>query len=61
VVTNDFCSLGGDTYFVLGSAADRFDTGFLLNEVVQSYITDGLGGVIDEQYAQPKGRITIIK
>lgn len=61
VVTNDFCSLGGDTYFVLGSAADRFDTGFLINEVVQSYITDCLGGVIDEQYAQPKGRITIIK
>lgn len=61
VATNDFCSTGGDTYFVLGNAQDRFDTGFMVNEIVRSYITDGLGGVIDEQYAQPKGRITIIK
>ncbi|MBO4409986.1 MAG: bifunctional metallophosphatase/5'-nucleotidase [Spirochaetales bacterium] len=61
VVTNDFCADGGDTYYALKNAASSFDTGIQLEETVMAYITEVLGGVIGEQYAEPAGRITIIQ
>lgn len=58
VVTNDFCSAGGDTYYAFKSAkAHISDEVFVLDEVLMSYITDELKGVVGEQYAEPQGRI----
>lgn len=58
VVTNDFCSAGGDTYYAFKSAkAHISDEVFVLDEVLMSYITDELKGVVGETYAEPQGRI----
>ena len=43
------------------SAAEQFDTSLPMDEVLMEYITEVLGGVIGEQYAEPQGRITIIQ
>ena len=51
VVTNNFCAAGGDTYFVFKNASDQFDTGIPLDEALMAFITEELGGVIGEQYA----------
>lgn len=59
VVTNDFCSNGGDTYYSFVAATEKFDTSVPLDEALMQYITDVLGGVIGEKYAEPQGRITI--
>ena len=59
VITNDFVAAGGDTYYAFGSAKDKFDTGLPLDEVLMDYITEVLGGVIGDKYAQPAGRITV--
>lgn len=60
VVTNDFCAGGGDTYYALASAEEKFDTGIPLDEVVMDYVKTELGGVIGVAYAEPKGRITLV-
>ncbi len=60
VVTNNFCAAGGDTYYAFQAASDQFDTSLPLDEVLMEYITDVLGGVIGEQYAEPDGRMKII-
>ncbi|MBR0063024.1 MAG: LysM peptidoglycan-binding domain-containing protein, partial [Oscillospiraceae bacterium] len=61
VVTNNFCAVGGDTYYVFKSASDQFDTGIPLDEAVMNYITEELGGVISaEKYSEPRGDLTII-
>ena len=61
VITNNFVSAGGDTYYVFTNASSQFDTGEPLDEVVMQYISDKLEGVITtEQYAEPQGRIEII-
>lgn len=59
VVTNNFVAGGGDTYYAFAAATDQFDTGLPLDEVVMEYITEELGGVIGESYAEPAGRITV--
>ena len=61
VVTNNFCAAGGDTYYAFAAATSQFDTGLPLDEVLMDFITEELGGVIGEDYAEPKGRITILK
>ncbi|MCR5501691.1 MAG: 5'-nucleotidase C-terminal domain-containing protein [Lachnospiraceae bacterium] len=61
VITNDFCADGGDTYYVFSNAADRFDTGIILDEAVVDYVKKELNGVIDDRYAAPRGDVTIIK
>ncbi|MBP5161733.1 MAG: 5'-nucleotidase C-terminal domain-containing protein [Spirochaetales bacterium] len=61
VVTNDFCAVGGDTYYAFAAATSQFDTGLPLDEVLVEYITKVLDGVIGEQYAEPQGRITVIQ
>ena len=60
VVTNNFCAAGGDTYYRFKDASAQFDTSILLDEALMEYITDKLGAVIDEPYAEPQGRITVI-
>ena len=59
VITNNFLAGGGDTYYAFAAATSQFDTGHTLDAVVMDYITEKLGGVIGEQYAQPQGRITL--
>jgi len=62
VVTNNFCTAGGDTYNVFNRSDARFDTGIPMDEAVMAYVEDALGGVITaEAYAEPQGRLTIIK
>ncbi|MBQ3697758.1 MAG: 5'-nucleotidase C-terminal domain-containing protein [Spirochaetales bacterium] len=61
VVTNNFCAVGGDTYYAFAAATSQFDTGLPLDEVLMDYITKVLNGVIGEQYAEPQGRITVIQ
>ena len=56
VVTNNFCAAGGDTYNVFNRAYEEgfgFDTGIPMDEAVMDYITEVLGGVIGEAYAEP--------
>ena len=60
VVTNNFCAGGGDTYYRFKDASAQFDTSIPLDEALMEYITDKLGAVIDEPYAEPQGRITVI-
>lgn len=59
VVSNDFCAAGGDTYYAF-STATVMDTGTPLDEAVIQYITTVLEGTVDERYAIPAGRITVI-
>lgn len=59
VITNNFVAAGGDTYYAFAAASSQFDTGRPLDEVLMEYITEKLGGVVGEQYAEPQGRITI--
>ena len=60
VITNNFCAVGGDTYYAFAAASDQFDTGIPLDEALMAYITEVLGGVIGQEYAAPQGRITIL-
>ena len=64
VVTNNFCAAGGDTYNVFNRAYSEgfgFDTGIPMDEAVMDYITEVLGGVIGEEYAEPSGLATQIR
>ena len=59
VVTNDFCSTGGDTYYAFKSTAkaDKVATGVTLDQALMNYVKTELKGVIGKQYAAPQGRI----
>ena len=63
VVTNNFCSAGGDTYYVFKNASSQFDTGIPLDEMLMEFIKDPtfMNGYISDFYAEPQGRITILK
>ena len=62
VVTNDFLASGGDTYYSFlraYSAGEGFDTGIVLDEALEDYITNELGGVIGSQYEKAQERIMV--
>ncbi|WP_026520338.1 bifunctional metallophosphatase/5'-nucleotidase [Butyrivibrio sp. FCS006] len=59
VVTNNFISDGGDTYYGFSQATEKFDTGIPLDEAVMAYITEELHGNIGSKYAEPRGDQTI--
>ena len=59
VVTSNFCSAGGDTYYAFTNAKSQYDTGIAMDEALMDYIRDELGGTIGEKYAKPLGRITL--
>jgi len=64
VVTNNFCAAGGDTYNVFNRAFSQgfgFDTGIPMDEAVMEYVTEVLGGVIGQEYAEPSGLATQIR
>ena len=61
VVTNNFCTAGGDTYNVFGRSESSFDTSIPMDQAVMDYITDVLNGVITEEaYGAPRGDATQI-
>ena len=56
VVSNNFCSAGGDTYNVFANAGNSFDTSIPMDLALMDYITEALNGVITEEaYGQPRG------
>ena len=61
VVTNDFLSAGGDTYYALSTSVSNVDTGTPLDEALMQYITEVLDGTVSDKYAEPAGRITIVE
>ncbi len=61
VAVNNFCAAGGDTYYALASSDSSFDTGILTDDILAQYITEKLGGVVDETYEKPAGRIKIVQ
>ena len=62
VVTNDFCTAGGDTYHVLGRSSACFDTGIPVDEAVIAFVGETLNGKITaETYGAPQGRETEIR
>ncbi len=58
IAVNNFMADGGDTYYAFTQAEEVIDTGVIDAEGLISYV-ESLNGVIGEEYAQPKGLITI--
>lgn len=63
IATNNFSAAGGDTYYAFRYANSQtgYDTGVALEDALVNYVAEVLGGNVGEQYAQPQGRITVIK
>lgn len=63
IATNDFTAAGGDTYYAFRypNATSGYKTGVALEDALVNYVTTVLGGVVGQDYAQPQGRITVIK
>ncbi|MBQ7507659.1 MAG: bifunctional metallophosphatase/5'-nucleotidase [Lachnospiraceae bacterium] len=60
LITNNFISAGGDTYYAVSAADTSFDTGIPLDEAVSGYIANALDGKLTkEMYGEPRGDITI--
>lgn len=58
IAVNNFMADGGDTYYVFTQAEEVIDTGVIDAEGLISYV-GSLDGVIGDEYASPKGNITI--
>ena len=51
---------GGDTAYILGQK-ENYETGKILDELLEEYITEKLGGVLTaEKYANSRGDHTLI-
>ena len=61
VVTNNFCAVGGDTYYAFVNASSQFDTGIVMDEAVIDFVTNELHGTISSKYAAPRGDQTQIR
>lgn len=64
VITNDFLTAGGDSYYMLKNAYDErngINIGIPLDQVVIEYVSEALQGKIGSEYANAQGRITIKK
>ncbi len=63
IATNDFTAAGGDTYYAFRypNATSGYKTGLALEDALVNYVAAVLGGVVGQQYAQPQGRITVVK
>ncbi len=60
IATNDFLASGGDVYHVFKVATKNTNLGTALDEVVMSYVSEELNGVVTaEKYGSPHGNITI--
>lgn len=60
VVVNSFQAEGGDTYYVLTQGSFVHDTAIVDADALISYV-NSLDGVIGKEYAEPQGRIQILK
>ena len=58
IAVNNFMADGGDTYYVFTKASKVIDTGVVDAEGLISYV-NSLNGIIGDEYATPKGNITI--
>lgn len=58
IAVNNFMADGGDTYYVFTKASSVVDTGVVDAEGLISYV-NSLDGMIGDEYAAPKGNITI--
>ena len=58
IAVNNFMADGGDTYYVFTKAAKVIDTGVVDAEGLISYV-NSMNKVIGDEYAAPKGNITI--
>lgn len=58
IAVNNFMADGGDTYYVFTQASKVIDTGVVDAEGLISYV-NSLNGLIGNEYAAPKGNITI--
>lgn len=63
IATNDFTAAGGDTYYAFRypNATSGYKTGVALEDALVNYVTTVLDGVVGQDYANPQGRITVIK
>ena len=68
VVADNFILNGNDTYYTLADAKAAEDavyinnsTGVKTRDAVAMYIDEVLGGTIGSDYAEPQGRITVVK
>ncbi|MGI6694772.1 MAG: bifunctional metallophosphatase/5'-nucleotidase [Christensenellales bacterium] len=63
IATNDFTAAGGGTYYAFRypNATSGYKTGVALEDALVNYVTTVLGGVVGQDYANPQGRITVIK
>lgn len=60
IATNDFLASGGDVYHVFKVATKNTNLGTALDEVVMSYVSEELNGVVTaEKYGAPHGNIII--
>lgn len=61
IATNDFIAAGGDTYYAFKSAvsASGCTYGSFINQALNDFLVDTLGGTVPDSYAKPKGLITI--
>jgi 5'-nucleotidase/UDP-sugar diphosphatase len=61
IATNDFVGAGGDTYYAFKYAYQTagYNSGILLEDALNHYVTNVLNGTIGQDYAAPQGRITI--
>ncbi len=50
----------GDGYTMFADNTFLLESIMIDNQVIITYITQGLGGTIGEEYAQPQGRITVL-
>ena len=63
IATCDFLAAGGDTYYAFkyGFRTAGENTAIAIEDALVEYTTNVLGGVIDERYASPQGRLIIKK
>ncbi len=60
LLTNDFLAVGGDTAYILGEKT-AYETGKILDELLEEYIKEELGGVLTaEKYGNSRGDQTLI-
>ena len=60
MATNDFTAAGGDG-FEMFTAAPVVGYYGAMDEALVTYIVEDLDGVVPEEYAEPQGRITVLK
>ena len=59
IATNDFTAAGGDTYLVF-RGKPSVNTGVAMEQALIDYI-EHLGGTVGAKYAEPEGRIELVK